>query len=498
MVKRSTAHFHFRLECDVAILGAGVGGAHSAYRLASAYKNNLCIIERENHVGGRTYDIDYNGNVPAAYSETPIAPVGAARFYAGQSVIKKLADELNITYYSYAYQKNLIKTRGRFYTSYADMCTNSYVDLSCEDDADGYNAQDQLWVRLLDAFRNNGSLLYQLADFHAFCHYTLGDEGTSYLRDSFRFRADFLNIDPYAYMEYTKQDWNVAGTIYYPYFGMSQFAKRMIYQATTMNNARLYLNESILRIDDNSNTTSDYLFSVESSSYTIKAKRLVIAIPPAGWANIEGSIGNEIRAHRNFQSILPIKVIIIESYWPRRWWEEPSMFAADIDRAWTRQNCISFIEILSRHPAKKELNLTKTVYDDGLCTDTWSTLMERSSDADLIEEVLRGLRSLFPNVDIPAPTKTVTHLWPGAWHFQKSNTNVTNKQLARWALQPLSRFEKNRVSLVGEAYNIDRSGWIDAAIKSSLMSLTSQFQFNSSCVEDDAAVEGTYCASDYI
>ena len=482
----------------MAVLGAGVGGAHSAYRLASTYKNNLCIFERENHVGGRTHDIDYNGNVPAAYSETPIAAMGALRFYDGQVVIKKLADELNITYYPYAYQNNLIKSRGRLYTSYADMCSNSYVDLSCEDDADGFNAQDQMWVRLLDAFRANGSLLYQFADFHAFCRYTLGDEGTSYLKDSFRFRSDFFNVEPYTYMEYTKQDWNLAGTIYYPYFGMSQFAKRMVYQATVTNNARLYLNESILRIDDNSNTTGGYLFSVESSSYTVKAKRLVIAIPPSGWTNIGGSIGNEIKMHPNFQSILPIKVITIENYWPRRWWEESSMFNVTIDRVWTRQNCISFVEIISRHPPKKELNLTRTVYDDGLCTETWSALTERSSTADLTQELLRGLRSLFPDVDVPSPTKTATQLWSGGWHFRKSNTNVTNPQLARWALQPLSRFEKSHISLVGEAYNIDRSGWIDGAVKSSLMSLTSQFQFNTSCVEEDAAVEGTYCASDYI
>ena len=483
----------------MAILGAGVGGSHSAYRLAATYKSNLCIFESENHVGGRTYDIDYDGNVPAAYSETSVAPIGAVRFSDGQAIVKQLANELSIRYYAYAYQTALIKSRGKFYTSYRDMCAKSYTDLLCEEDSAGNNAYMQLWMRLLDAYHYNGSLLNQLADFNAFCRYVLGDEAASYLKDSFRFRGDFIDTDAYTYMEYMKQDWNLVDLIYYyPHEGMSQFAKRMIYQATVVNNARLYLNETVLQIGDNGNTTESYIFSVETQRYQIKAKQLIIAIPPSGWADITGTIGNEIKAHTNFKSILPIKIITIENYWPRRWWEESSLFGSHVDRAWTRQNCISFIEILSQHPSKREQNLTRTVYDDGLCTGTWSTLIGRSSDADLIQELLRGLRSLFIDVEIPAPTKTFTHIWPGAWHFQRSNTNVTNKELARWALNPLSRFEKNHINLVGEAYNIDRSGWIDGAIKSSLMSLASQFRLNTTCFENDAAVEGSYCASDYI
>ncbi|CAF4115523.1 unnamed protein product, partial [Adineta steineri] len=132
-----------RLNCEVVILGAGAGGSHSAYRLGPIYKNNLCIFERENYVGGRTYDIDYNGTVSEAYSTTPIAPMGAMRFHENQPVVKQLMDELNISYYRYDYQNFLIKARGRFYTSYNEMCSKSYVELNCTDDSNGLNAHEQ-------------------------------------------------------------------------------------------------------------------------------------------------------------------------------------------------------------------------------------------------------------------------------------------------------------------------------------------------------------------
>lgn len=478
------------------ILGAGIGGSHSAYRLAPIYKDKLCIFERENYVGGRLYDTDINGNVPEAYSTTPIIPRGGVRFYDDQPVVKQLVDELNISYYSYEYQKSLIKSRGKFYTSHNDMCSSSYTELTCVDSSDGLNAQDQLWMKLLDEYKNNPSNSYHFADLNAFCRSVFGDEATEYLRDAFRFRGDFITTNVYSYMEFLTQDWNLGGTIHYPYEGLSQIPKRMIYQATKKNNARIYLNEEVIRIDDNKNKNSDYIFSIETSNYIINGKQIIAAMNPSGWANIQGSIGNELKSNEHFQAVFPIKTVTVMNYWPQRWWEQSSLFGPNIDRAWTRQNCISFIEILSQHPAKKDQNVTRTVYDDGQCVQVWSTLIERSSDTDLVEELLRGLRSIFTDVQIPSPTKTYTKVWPGAWHFQTSNSKVTNKDIVSWALQPIKRFEKNQLTLVGEGFNIDRSTWIDGALKSSLRSLNSQFGFSNTCYSNDDASDGNYCSAD--
>ncbi|UJR18114.1 hypothetical protein I4U23_005014 [Adineta vaga] len=469
-----------------------MGGAHSAYRLSPIHKDNVCIFERENYVGGRAYDLDYKGNIPDAYSTTPISPLGSIRFYKGQPVMKELIDELNITYYPYDYQTQLIKARGQLYTSYNEMCTKSYVNLTCTDDSDGNNPPDQLWLKLLDAYETNPKDLYKYADVNAFCRALFGDEATEYLRDSFRFRADF-HTDVYSYLEYLKQEWNLVGTIYYPFNGLSQVVKRMIYKSTKINKARLYLNEEVLRIDEVSNS-----FLIETTNYKVYCKQLIITIPPAHWTNIHGTIANEIKSSKQFQAILPVTTVVINNYWSERWWEKTSLTEKIVDRAWTSQNCINFIEILSRHPEKMNQNVTRSVYDDGLCTDVWSALVNRSSNRDLIDELLRGLRSIYTDVTIPSPKKTQVQIWHGAWHLQRRNSQFTNKDIARWALRPLKKFNKNQITLVGEAYNIDRSGWSDGAIKSSLMSLYSQFNFKKSCYQNDQAVEGEYCSNMFI
>ncbi len=94
------------------------------------------------YVGGRTYDLDYNGNSPEAYANTSISGQGAQRFYPGQTVIKQFADELNISYSLYNYQTSLIKARGKLYTSINKMCSKSYINLTCTDDSNGFNSQD--------------------------------------------------------------------------------------------------------------------------------------------------------------------------------------------------------------------------------------------------------------------------------------------------------------------------------------------------------------------
>ncbi|CAF1542611.1 unnamed protein product [Adineta ricciae] len=202
-----------RLNCPIAILGAGITGSHTAYRLSPSFKNNLCIFEREN--------------------------------------------------YQYDYQTTLIKTRGKFYTS--------YTNLDCTDDSSGTNPQDQLWVKSLEEYGKNSASSYKYTDVNAFCRHVLGDEAAEYLTDLFRFRADFLNTDVYSYMEFLQQYFNLIAPIYYAHQGLSQIVKRMLYNATNFNQVRLYVNEPVVEINEN----IDKSFSVETTNYSNTSTWLV-------------------------------------------------------------------------------------------------------------------------------------------------------------------------------------------------------------------------------
>ncbi|CAF3089123.1 unnamed protein product [Rotaria sp. Silwood2] len=65
---------------------------------------------------------------------------------------------------------------------------------------------------------------------------------------------------------------------------------------------------------------------------------------------------------------------------------------------------------------------------------------------------------------------------------------LVNKEISQWILNPLKRFNKLQFSLIGEAFYLDRSTWIDATFKSSFISSSLQFSLNISCFENDPTV----------
>jgi hypothetical protein len=63
-------------------------------------------------------------------------------------------------------------------------------------------------------------------------------------------------------------------------------------------------------------------------------------------------------------------------------------------------------------------------------------------------------------------------IWPAGWYWLRAGSPYTNADIAKWAVAPL---DGERISLVGESYNPQRSTWSDGAIKSSLRTLEEVF-----------------------
>ena len=53
------------LDCEVAIVGGGAGGLHTAFRLAPELKSGVCLFEREATLGGRILDVALDEGDPA-------------------------------------------------------------------------------------------------------------------------------------------------------------------------------------------------------------------------------------------------------------------------------------------------------------------------------------------------------------------------------------------------------------------------------------------------
>ncbi|MGH8475825.1 MAG: FAD-dependent oxidoreductase [Methylococcales bacterium] len=251
---------------------------------------------------------------------------------------------------------------------------------------------------------------------------------------------------------------------------MSQFIIRMAERAR-QDGVRIFLSEPAekIRLDAGGNKP----FTITTPSYSVKAKRLVIAVDAKAFRHVRGNLAKMIQAQPQFNDLVGVKVVKIAQWWPNAWWLS-AVPGKDVRRAWTTEHCLNAIEIpINRYEADQMV--TRSVHDDDIrCVNFWE-YTARLGTQSVEAEIRRGIEYLFPGVSIPTPLKTRVPVWPAAWYGLRGGSPFTNADIAQWALEPIPGVP---VSLVGESYNPQRSGWSDGAYKSSINTLNAKFAMN--------------------
>jgi monoamine oxidase len=461
-----------RLNCEVAIVGGGAGGLHTAFRLGPKLGSKVCLFEKENELGGRIYDVSYDADNPDA----PRMGVGARRIMETQTVLFNLAAELGLQLETPPLGTDLIQVRGK--TSFSkDDFVSLYPGLPLKDNPD---TDQETW--LYDQLRlgPERAKAGQYPDFRSYVSAVVSPAGLDYLHDMTRFRADFeYPLDARSYMDYLDEEWDVCCVASYPVGGMSAFIRGMEERARAAG-VRIFKGEAIHGIHRKGKA-----YELQSAHYQVAAKQLVIAVPPSAFPYLRGDVPARIAKQKAFQDIIGVKVATITQWWPTAWWKDirnPSQTegTSQVWRAWTTDSCVNFIEI-PLNPDAEQQNVTRSVYDDDQrCVDHWEKLAKTSMD-QVEAEIHEGLTKLFDQngaslpetVSIPKPLKTHVQIWPAGWHWLRAGATHTNAEVAAWSLEPLPG---EAVALVGEAYYPNRSGWSDGAYKSSIQLLNTWYK----------------------
>lgn len=488
------------LECEVGIVGGGPSGVYSLFRLAPVLHEHVCLLEANDYFGGRVKDVE-------APDSAGVFGLGALRVQETQNLMFNLAKELGFDLsqqagnYQVPYGPQRIFARGHVTADvnaflvdpmlYQTPVPNAdfpdpasgYVDgqypdrstaWNCEGDAN-YNGcyNDAYYHALLNPkytpapkqYPNNRRWLQEV----------LTPEGFQYLTDGFRFRGDFENgIDPISYIGFLKEDWDACCNPTYPEGGMSVFVNAMMNKALA-NGARAFTSEPVISIDK-----ENARYKLESAHYLVTTKSVIIAVPADPFKRIGGSIAARIKARPEFQAIKGIRVITVDNWWKKPWWNDTqSEDGGALDRAWATKNgvvgehlCFNAMEFGHTDYHRNQM-VTRSVYnDDTECTKFWSKLYRKKGIAGINEEIVREYKIVFPEVadqlSVDEIEKTAYQDWHAAWYWLQGPTAVSNDAVAIWAVEPLPG---EKISLTSESYNPNRSGWVDGALKSSINSL---------------------------
>lgn len=462
--------------CDIAIIGAGVGGLHTAYRLAPQHGNKVCVFEKEDRIGGRLYDI---GKTPEDEAAGLVVGNGGRRIVETQSVLFALAKELEISYDTPDTGADIIFAKGMYGTSTDDFA-KLYPGLKY--DPIKPDIETQLLKQLIDSPERMKIAAY--ANFAAYAKAVVGDAGFEYLHDMSRFRGDFeYPLSASAYVDFLAEEIDVCCKTSYPKGGMTSFPKKMAARAEAAG-VRIFTGEAVNAIDKSADG-----YALTTTKRTVATKQVIVTVTPNSMSHIGGTVSDQIKATEQFKSLVGIKVTVINQWFDTPWWKEiKTADGRGIWRAYTTADaskkdgsCIGFVEI----PPEKYVanaNVIRVVYNDQKeCADAWSQLNANKNDAERDRRLHEGLVLLFSRngittpVTIPPAVKTTYWEWPDGWHWITAGSTFSNADIFAWALEPLPGED---VALVGESYNPQRSTWSDGAYKSSIHLLQKRYGIN--------------------
>ena len=450
--------------CDVAIVGGGVGGLHTAMRLGAQSGSKVCLFEKEERLGGRIYDIGKPPNTAAA----PFLGNGGRRVMDGQTVVFGLAKELGIQLDEPKTGSDLVFARGKFATNKDDFLP-LYPGLTY--DHTKPDVESQLLKQLLSSPERAHADKYH--DFKSYIHQVIGPVGYQYLHDMNRFRGDFeYPLSARGYLGFLAEEIDVCCQTFYPVGGMSAFVRAMAAKVQA-SGVRVFTSEPVTAIDGTSG-----VYQLRTAKRVVAADKVIIAVPPAAFDHIGGSIAKRIQQRPEYQALVGVRVTVINQWFKDSWWDKVrTADGKNIWRAYTTGHCISYVEIPPEAYAAP-MHAIRTVYNDSAaCADFWAKLAKGPIE-QMEAELHKGLEHLFADnhittpVQIPPAVATTFWEWPDGWYWIKAGSPLTNADIFQWATEPLAGED---IGLVSEAYNPQRSAWTDAAYKSSIHLLNTKY-----------------------
>jgi hypothetical protein len=512
---------------DVAVVGGGVSGVYSAWRLASSRSADkqlrVRLFEADKRIGGRLLSVTPPG-IPNARVE-----LGGMRFTSSHKRVKELLKQLGIPAHPFSVREpqNICYIRGHRlrhqdlktpalipYTLMPDEQTARSLDVGfvavaaervlrsmLAKDIDLANVD---WREVARTARYEGVMLRDLP-LHYLLQRNVSDE-------ALRFADD---ISGYNSILYT---WNAADGFPWnlddfgrdvSYFGISSgYASLPVAIARLFEQAggRILLAHRLESFDVRRENDSDLIemqFALEGGNRrTVKARSLILAMPRRSLELLAESGPVLARTPENhgvwelIRSVKPIPLFKLALCYRFPWWEtiDPVPVATDQGPQWrTISKGLSITDLPVRQcyywaTDAKTRNAVVLIYDDGRDLDYWAGLRERGEspayvidlagegDAEwnahkapelMVHEVHRQLTEMHGvqhRNDIPVPYAAAYRDWSEKPYGGGANFWHLHVDSEQVARDILQPKRPLRIFVCGEAYS-HQQGWVEGALR---------------------------------
>lgn len=416
---------------DCAIVGGGVSGLYTAWRLLrdSGTRPTVRVFEQSSRVGGRLLTWNPGGDEAGLRAE-----LGGMRFFAQQGVVTGLITQLGLAdqrvpFFADGYPGLIWRLRGlRMNAGDADTATvryrlrpgedippfqllNTIIDRVLEDN--GFQAPTDWkgWDEVKPKLTYRGRELWKIGFWNLLAE-ELSAEAYNYMVDAFGYYTLALNWNAAEAFQNVSLDFTQNPTYETLAKGYDQIPQELAVQVEELGGEGcVRLGTTLVRFSADDTHPGGVVLHLEGEdgAEEVRARHLVLAVPRRSLELLEPGAEFNLRTNRELRDLVrstrPYPAFKLFLLYDRRWWDEagfrgqPILHGRSVSDLPIRQTYYLRPDACEHGGTCPEHGLVMASYDDSVAVDFWQglepTTPEREEADRQLSRLLREHFSVF-------------------------------------------------------------------------------------------------------
>jgi len=402
--------FTSNYDYDIIIVGGGISGLFTAYKLSKTDKRIL-LIDSGEELGGRIHTI---------YKTKFYYECGAARFHKKHTKFITLINELGL--------KSKIVPLPKKVDYFLRNKDNSY----------NYNTPENLNLKdlLREAIEQKDELNKRQLMNITFFQYLMAiydSETVQFIKDSFGYDSEIMNLNAHAAIKMFKHDLLSDDDYYTLDGGLSQIVEYLELKLKLKENVFIKKKTNVVNIDDKKVITEN--------GDKFNCDHLILTVPSEKLKSYE-----YFNEKLSFDSVRPMKLLRIYAKYPTK----------DL---WFKGMKRTITDNYIRHiiPINEEEGVIMISYTDDIYAEMWNRYYNISENF-LVTMLHKEIKNIF-GVEPPKPEFLSFHYWENGIHVWDTGFDMDEEYS-----KMIKPFNDKEIYICGESFS-KKQGWIEGSLE---------------------------------